>query len=97
MREARFATKAAAPDETQPVTKIEVTKPMTESARLFHFSDEQVNAIYAAATPLSPTDRGAFLQALAERLRGVDEIGDGLLYRTIVELQRLHFDPPLAD
>jgi hypothetical protein len=30
VREARFATKAAAPDETQPVTKIEVTKPVTK-------------------------------------------------------------------
>jgi hypothetical protein len=34
MREARFAIKAAAPDETRPVTKM-VTKPVTKPIRRY--------------------------------------------------------------
>jgi hypothetical protein len=34
-----------------------------------------------------------FLEALAERLRGCPEIGDGVVGRTIKELQKQFFDP----
>jgi hypothetical protein len=47
------------------------------------------------ATDASPARR--FLQALAEALQGQHEVGDGLLYRTIREIQRRHFDPPQLD
>jgi hypothetical protein len=49
-----------------------------------------------AAQPLRPEDRDGFLVALAERLKGCGEIGDGAVYRAIAEVQRQHFDPPVG-
>jgi hypothetical protein len=41
-------------------------------------------------------DRDAFLQEIAERLAGLPERGDGLVYRVVAEIQRRHFDAPLT-
>ena len=43
-------------------------------------SDAKLTAIMHAAQPLRPADRGAFLQAIADRLKG-QAIGDGAVYQ----------------
>ena len=48
-----------------------------------------------AAEPLPLADRGPFLEAVAQRLRGLEELGDGILHRTIAQTQREFFDPPV--
>ena len=57
-------------------------------------SDAQLTAIMHAAGPLPPADRGAFLESVAAALQPT--IGDGNLHRIVRELQRKHFDPPVA-
>jgi hypothetical protein len=57
-------------------------------------TDQQLDAVMAAAKPLQPADRGPFLEAVAAALQG-REIGDGTVYLAISEAQRKHWDPPL--
>jgi hypothetical protein len=47
----------------------------------------------AAAAPLSPNSRAAFLRTIAANLC-MPVIGPGVLHRAIVAAQREHFDPP---
>jgi hypothetical protein len=48
-----------------------------------------------AAAPLDVASRDAFLQAVAARLaHHQGEVGEGLVFRTCAELQRLYFDAP---
>ena len=68
--------------------------PNTLPSSMISLSDEQMNSVMRAAEPLQPRDRGAFLEALAQALRGQRELGDGANYRAIREVQRKHFDPP---
>jgi hypothetical protein len=51
-------------------------------------TDAQLAMITAAAKPLHHRDRAPFLEAVAARLRAVDEIGDGVVSRIVRELQR---------
>jgi hypothetical protein len=51
-------------------------------------TDAQLAMITAAARPLHHRDRTPFLEAVAGRLGAVDEIGDGVVGRTVRELQR---------
>jgi hypothetical protein len=55
-------------------------------------TDYQLDAILAAAAPLQPYDRSAFLAAIAHYFTGRAEIGE--LHRAISELQRIYFQPP---
>jgi hypothetical protein len=57
-------------------------------------SDDQMDAVMRAAAPLHPADRSLFLQRIAERLRGVEVLGDGLVARIAREVQREFFRPP---
>jgi hypothetical protein len=57
-------------------------------------SDDQMDAVMRAAAPLHPADRSAFLERMAERLRGVEILGDGLVSRIAREVQREFFRPP---
>jgi hypothetical protein len=50
-------------------------------------TDSQLDAVVRASQPLAPADRGRFLEAVAEALRG-REIGDGAVYLAIAEAQR---------
>jgi hypothetical protein len=59
-------------------------------------TDSQLEAVMAAAQPLAPADRGRFLQAVAEALRG-QEVGDGAVYLAIAEAQRKYFAPPVLE
>jgi hypothetical protein len=47
----------------------------------------------AGADSLAVADRDLFLRDVAERLRG-HEIGDGILHRTIAEVQARYWHPP---
>jgi hypothetical protein len=58
-------------------------------------TDSQLDAVMAAAAPLAPGDRSAFLQDLAVALRDHPEIGDGLLHRVVADVQRRHWDAPI--
>ena len=49
-----------------------------------------------AARPLRVHDRDAFLQAVADGLRG-KTIGDGEVFRAVREAQRLFYDAPELD
>ena len=57
-------------------------------------SDQQMSAIWAAAMPLDVKARGAFLEDVAREISRHPILGDGLLHRVIMQVQRRHFDPP---
>ena len=58
-------------------------------------TDSQLDAIVRASQPLAPIDRGKFLEAVAEALRG-RVIGDGAVYLAIAEAQRKYFAPQVV-
>jgi hypothetical protein len=57
-------------------------------------TDMQLDAVLAAAHPLAPDRRSAFLEDVARELARLPEVGDGMLHRIIMVVQRRHFDPP---
>jgi hypothetical protein len=56
-------------------------------------TDEQLDAILRAATPLQPGDRSSFLEAVAAKLDG-KVLGDGVVFRAIREIQGRFLEPP---
>jgi hypothetical protein len=56
-------------------------------------TDDQLTVITNAAHPLPPQDRAAFLERVAEMLRGV-EIGDGAVSRAARTAQAEFLRPP---
>jgi hypothetical protein len=50
------------------------------------FSTGQIEALRLAAEPLRPSSRPAFLEAVASRLQGCTSLGDGQLWRVLMEL-----------
>ena len=58
-------------------------------------SDEQIDALVRAAAPLPPRLRKPFLEDVARALQG-RELGDGVIHRVVVEIQRRYWDPPLT-
>jgi hypothetical protein len=59
-------------------------------------SDSELDAVFAAARPIVPSKRDAFLQSLASELARQSELGPGAIYRAIREVQKKFFDPPLS-
>jgi hypothetical protein len=59
-------------------------------------SDRQLSAVMRAAAVLSPADRSPFLRAVAHELQG-RTIGDGVVHRTIREVQGKFRVPPALD
>jgi hypothetical protein len=59
-------------------------------------TDSQLDVIMAAAEPLPVADRDPFLRDVVERLQG-KEIGDGILHRTIAEVQARYWHPPVLE
>jgi hypothetical protein len=57
-------------------------------------TDEQMSALLAASHPLPPDSRSAFLEHCARELARLPIVGDGVLHRVIMQVQREHFDPP---
>jgi hypothetical protein len=51
-------------------------------------SDTELDAVMAAAAPLHPIDRSAFLASVAARLRHEPEVGRGTVNRIVRELLR---------
>ena len=51
-------------------------------------TDDEMNAVQAAAAPVHPQQRDAFLRALADELGRHATIGPGLVFRCAAELQR---------
>jgi hypothetical protein len=51
-------------------------------------SDDEYRAVEAAAGPVHPQQRSAFLQALAKELELHPIVGPGLVHRLAAELQR---------
>jgi hypothetical protein len=66
-----------------------------QAPRPIFLNDEELTAVFAAAQPIEPGRRSAFLEALASRLRG-QEVGPGAVGRAIRELQRDFWTPPLS-
>jgi hypothetical protein len=66
------------------------------TAMPFKLTDAELDIITRIAAPLAPRDRRLFLQDVARALEG-RELGDGLLHRTAVELQRRYWSPPIID
>jgi hypothetical protein len=60
-------------------------------------SEAQMLALLAASYPLPARARPAFLEACAKELANLPELGDGVLHRTIVRVQRMFFDPPVLE
>ena len=69
------------------------SSPASIPAGPLRLTDDQLTAVMRAAQPLAVDDRGAFLQDVATALRD-QELGDGTVYRTIVQVQQKYFDPP---
>jgi hypothetical protein len=64
-------------------------------------SDDEYAAVQAAAAPIHPMQRDAFLKALAAELERHPVIGPGLVHRCAAGLQRTfgvtaHTETPLA-
>lgn len=51
-------------------------------------NDDEYRAVEAAAAPIHPRQRDAFLKALAEELERHPVVGPGLVHRLAAELQR---------
>jgi hypothetical protein len=51
-------------------------------------SDEQLRSVMDIAGQFAPSMRGTFLEALATRLRGIAEHGDGIVHRHATMLAR---------
>ena len=61
-------------------------------------TDDQLNAISAAATPLPPDLRPVFLETCAREIAAMPTttVGDGSLHRLIMTIQRQYYRPPLG-
>jgi hypothetical protein len=51
-------------------------------------SDDEYSAVQAAAAPIHPLQRDAFLKALADELGRHPVVGPGLVHRLAADLQR---------
>jgi hypothetical protein len=61
-----------------------------------HLSDDQIDQIFRASRPIHVRDRDAFMQAVADGLRG-KVIGDGEVFRAVREAQRRFYKAPELD
>jgi hypothetical protein len=60
-------------------------------------SGKSLLALLAASYPLPPAARSAFLEHCAREIANLPELGDGVLHRMIVRMQKMYFDPPDVD
>ena len=67
---------------------------MSSTATALPLSEDLTSIIDAAARPLPAHDQAAFLTAVAEALRDCQELGPGVMFRTIKQIQREFFRPP---
>lgn len=64
---------------------------------LLNLSDSELSALMAAAEPLAPDRRDAFVREVASELARCPVIGSGSLHRIVAEVQRHHYNAPLLD
>src|SRR6476619_5420280 len=83
---------AAKSATTIPPAASDPALPMADEP--LRLTDDQLAAVLRAAEPLAIGDRGAFLQDVAAALQG-QELGDGAVYRTVAQVQRQYYDPPI--
>jgi hypothetical protein len=57
-------------------------------------SNDEFDAVQAAAASIHPLHRGAFLQALAKELEQHPVVGPGLVHRLAADLQRRYVIAP---
>jgi hypothetical protein len=57
-------------------------------------SDSELQAVFDACRPLQPRDRDQFLKDIAAELARAPILGDGVVFRTIREVVRRHYDAP---
>jgi hypothetical protein len=69
--------------------------PDDPSPRPLALTDDQMSALLRAAQPLDRDLREPFLLAVARALQGREPLGDGLVFRTIKEVQREFWHPPV--
>jgi hypothetical protein len=55
---------------------------------MLSLSDDEYRAVQAAAAPIHPQQRDAFLKALAAELERHPVVGPGLVHRAAAQLQR---------
>src|SRR4051812_27921413 len=60
---------------------------------IVRLTDGELDAIMSAARPLQASRRDAFLQHVASSLKHRGELGPGVVYRVVAEVQRECFDP----
>ena len=58
-------------------------------------SDPQLEIVLAMARPLAPEDRPGFLEAVAQALAGIPEVGDGAVARACCAAQRIYWRAPI--
>jgi hypothetical protein len=66
------------------------------SPRPLALTDDQKTALLRASAPLDRDLREPFLHAVARALQGREPLGDGEVFRTIREVQREFWHPPLG-
>jgi hypothetical protein len=91
-------TSPAAATITQTEASADRVDPKTERVREpapLRFTDAQLDQIMRCAEPLHPRVRRAFVEAVANALRG-QELGDGVVFRVCRQILRdsTMFDPP---
>ena len=69
---------------------------MSRSPQPLSLSDDSLSCVMAAAAPLLPERRSAFLEAVARELAALspDERGPGAVARLCRQLQREHYSAP---
>jgi hypothetical protein len=58
-------------------------------------TDPQLEIVLAMARPLAPADRSRFLEAVAQALADVPELGDGAIARACCMAQRKYWRAPI--
>ena len=67
------------------------------SATPIPLSDVELDSIFAAAQPIAPDRRDAFIQRVAHALQDCHELGPGHVYRAIRDAQKALCDYPNLD
>ena len=66
----------------------------TDNLANLPLSDDLVAIVHAAARPLPAHDVAPFIEAVTEALRDYQELGPGIIFRTVKQVQREFFSPP---
>jgi hypothetical protein len=64
---------------------------------MLRLTDAELDCVHRLAWPLLPQDRGPFLEAVAAALQQERMLGDGVVYRGAMQVQRRFWTPPTVD